>query len=138
MNRASPALCPSVTGKARDAQVIGFVGADGMVASISTPIPLTDTMRETIGPQPERKFRLAGACSQGRCVNWRGQACGLIDRMRDQVGRQGGALAEGSALPSCGIRSACVWWRQAGIEACRVCSNVVYNPAPVPGAASCG
>ena len=52
-------ICPSVTGKTPDAQIIGFIGADGVVANIPTQIPLTDEMRASIGPQPERIFRLA-------------------------------------------------------------------------------
>jgi len=78
-------ICPSVTGEAPDAQIIGFIGADGVVANIPTQIPLTDEMRASIGPQPERIFRLAAPCTQSKCVNWENQACALIGRMRQQV-----------------------------------------------------
>jgi hypothetical protein len=99
------------------------------VANITTPIPLTDEMRGSIGPQPERIFRLAGPCIQSKCANWENQACALIDRMRQEVERQIAAEPVGK-LPRCAIRSTCVWWRQTGPEACRVCPHVIYNPSP--------
>ena len=37
-------ICPSATGETPGAQIIGFIGADGVVANIPTPIPLTDEM----------------------------------------------------------------------------------------------
>ena len=125
-----PQICPSTTGKTRNAQIIGFIGADGVVANIPTPIPLTEEMRDSIGPQPERIFRLAGPCIQSKCANWENQACALIDRMRQQVERLQLATEPAGKLPRCAIRSACVWWRQTGPEACRVCPHVIYNPSP--------
>ena len=110
-------ICPSATGETQNSQIIGFIGADGVVANIPTQMPLTDEMRASIGPQPERIFRLAGPCIQSKCANWENQACALIGRMREEV-------------PRCAIRSACVWWRQTGPEACRICPHVIYNPSP--------
>src|ERR1044072_2081656 len=42
---AEQGICPSPTGESPDAQIIGFIGADGVVGSIAPPIPLTDEMR---------------------------------------------------------------------------------------------
>ncbi len=123
-------ICPSATGETADAQIIGFIGTDGVVAKIAPPIPLTEEMRESIGPQPERKFRLAGACVQSKCANWQNQACALIGRMREEVDRLQRPTGPAGKLPPCAIRSACVWWRQTGPEACRVCPYVIYNPQP--------
>ena len=123
-------ICPSATGETPGAQIIGFIGADGVVANIPTPIPLTDEMSGSIGPQPERIFRLAGPCIQSKCANWENQACGLIGRMRQEVDRRQLATEPDDKLPRCAIRSACVWWRQTGPEACRVCPHVIYNPSP--------
>jgi hypothetical protein len=100
-----PQICPSTTGKTRNAQIIGFIGADGVVANIPTPIPLTEEMRDSIGPQPERIFRLAGPCIQSKCANWENQACALIDRMRQQVERLQLATEPAGKLPRCAIRS---------------------------------
>jgi hypothetical protein len=91
---------------------------------------LTDEMRHSIGSRPERVFRLAGPCSQAKCVNWENQACTLIGRMREEVDRREVATTPAGKLPRCAIRSACVWWRQTGPEACRVCPHVIYNPSP--------
>ena len=123
-------ICPSATGETPDAQIIGFIGADGVVANIPTAIPLTDEMRGSIGPQPERIFRLAGRCQESKCANWENQACALIGRMRQEVARRHPPTKPVGKLPRCAIRSACVWWRQTGPDACRVCPHVIYNPSP--------
>ena len=107
-------ICPSTTGETQNSQIIGFIGADGVVANIPTQIPLTDEMRASIGPQPERIFRLAGPCIQSKCANWENQACALIGRMREEVDRRQVATEPVGKLPRCAIRSACVWWRRPG------------------------
>jgi hypothetical protein len=110
--------------------IIGFIGPDGVVANIPTAIPLTDEMRGSIGPQPERIFRLAGPCMESKCANWENQTCALIGRLRQEVDRRHLPAESVGKLPRCAIRSACVWWRQTGPEACRVCPHVIYNPSP--------
>lgn len=133
MNREperTPSICPSTTGSSPDAQIIGFIGADGVVASIPTPIPLTDEMRHSVGPRPERMFRLSGPCVQAKCANWQNEACSLIGRMQQEVDRLGLAADPLGKIPRCAIRPACVWWRQSGPEACRACPHVTYNPSP--------
>src|SRR3979409_1724612 len=101
-------ICPSATGETPDAQIIGFIGSDGVVANIPTPIPLTDEMRGSIGPQPERIFRRAGPCMESKCANWKNRACALIGRMRQEVDRRQLATESVGKLPRCAIRSACV------------------------------
>jgi hypothetical protein len=123
-------ICPSATGETPNARIIGFIGPNGVVANIPTPIPLTDGMRGSIGPKPERIFRLAGPCMESKCANWENQACSLIGRMRQEVDRRQLATEPVGRLPRCAIRSSCVWWRQTGPEACRVCPHVIYNPSP--------
>jgi hypothetical protein len=122
-------ICPSATGDTPDAKIIGYIGTDGVVGSIAPPIPLTDEVRDAVGPRPERKFRLSGQCVESKCGNWQNQACALIDRMREQVDRLRPSLAEVDKLRPCAIRGACVWWRQTGPQACRVCPFVIYNPS---------
>ena len=128
---AKQRICPSVTGEAADARIIGHVGAGGVVAAIPTPIPLTPAMRASLGPRPERMFRLAGTCSEERCANWQNASCGLIGRMRDlrDPGGNTDADAAPATLARCGIRQDCRWWLQDGPAACRVCPRVVYNPS---------
>lgn len=126
---ADQPICPSSTGETPDARIIGFIGADGVVSNIAPPIPLTEEIRDAIGPQPEGKFRLAGRCIKSKCENWQNRECALIGRMRDEVDRRQLATGSTDKLPRCAIRSACVWWRQTGPEACRVCPHVIYNPS---------
>jgi hypothetical protein len=123
-------LCPSVTGERDEPTIIGFIGDGGVVANIPTPIPLTADMRASTGPRPERIFRLADTCGQSDCANWQNAQCALIQRMYGEVARRGVAIAGPDAkLPRCGIRADCVWWRQEGPQACRVCPHVIYNPS---------
>jgi hypothetical protein len=126
---AEQKMCPSATGDTPDAQIIGFIGADGAVGTIAPPVPLTKEVREAVGSQPEAKFRLAGRCTQSQCSNWQDEACALIDRMREQVDRLHPGLGTIGKLQRCAIRSACVWWGQSGPDACRVCPFVIYNPS---------
>lgn len=129
MTDAQPGtLCPSATGQTEDARIVGFIGRDGIVSPMVTPIPLTGAVREAAGPQPERVFRLSGRCAQEKCSNWSGESCGLIDRMIQDVHRNRMPEQTGK-LPACGIRASCVWWGQSGPEACRVCKYVIYNPS---------
>jgi hypothetical protein len=67
---------------------------------------------------------------ESKCANWENQACALIGRMRQEVDRRQVATESVGKLPRCAIRPACVWWRQSGPEACRVCPHVIYNPSP--------
>ncbi len=122
-------LCPSTISKTRNARIIGFIGADGRVANIPTPIPVTAQIRRSLGPQLERTFRLGGPCAKSKCVNWENQQCGLIGRMREELDERQVAIDPGKKLPRCGIRADCVWWQQSGPEACGVCPHVVYNPS---------
>lgn len=122
-------ICPSATGQSPDAQIIGFIGADGVVGSIAPPIPLTDEMRGALDARPERKFRLAGQCVESKCGNWENESCALIGRMRRQLDCHLPEAEATDKLQRCAIRSACVWWRQDGTQACRVCSFVIYNPS---------
>ena len=122
-------ICPSATGQSPDAQIIGFIGADGVVGSIAPPIPLTDEMRGALDARPERRFRLAGQCVESKCGNWENESCALIGRMRRQLDGELREAEPTDKLQRCAIRSACVWWRQDGPQACRVCSFVIYNPS---------
>jgi hypothetical protein len=90
-------------------------------------------MRGAIDARPESKFRLAGQCVESRCGNWENESCSLVGRMRQQLDGQLADKRPGAEpidrLQRCAIRSGCVWWRQDGPQACRVCSFVIYNPS---------
>ena len=120
---APDGTCPSTTGGTPGSAIIGFIGPSGRVAPIPTPIPLSPALRATLGGQPERVFRLAAPCAAAACAQWDGRGCGLIGSLRT-------ALADVPPSPTvqCGIRASCVWFREAGLEACQVCPSVTYNP----------
>ena len=117
--------CPSASGSTPGSAIMGFIGPDGRVAPIPTPIPLTPAMRATLGPQPERIFRLAAPCSASACAQWNGAACGLVGAMQSALADQ-----PPSPITRCAIRPTCVWFRDAGPPACRICPSVTYNPQP--------
>lgn len=104
--------------------IVGFIGSDGRVAPIPTPIPLTRPMRDALGDRPERIFRLAAPCTGSACAQWNGTGCGLIGSLQASLAEQ-----PASAVTQCAIRPGCVWFRDAGLDACRICPSVTYNPA---------
>lgn len=116
--------CPSASGDTPDSVVIGFIGPAGRVAPIPTPIPFTPEMSDKVGGQPERVFRLAAPCIAGACAQWNGTHCGLIGAMRNAL-----AQVPDSPPVRCGIRASCVWFRDDGLDACRVCPSITYNPS---------
>jgi hypothetical protein len=123
-------VCPSATGDANGARIIGFINPSGNVASIAPPIVLTSEMRRTIGERPERFFRLAAPCMAADCTHWSENNCTLIGRLRKEIGSQLSERDTPQSLPPCGIRHDCVWWRQDGPLACKICPRVIYNPSP--------
>lgn len=125
MQHGEHGTCPSASGDVPGSAIFGFIGRSGRVAPIPVPIPLTPEMRGAIGTQPERVFRLAAPCIGGRCAQWDGAGCGLIGALRASLAEE-----PPGEVVQCGIRPGCVWFRDAGLEACRVCPSVTYNPAP--------
>lgn len=124
MQNRDHGTCPSASGAVPDSMIVGFIGPDGRVAPIPTPIPLTQPMRDTIGSPPERVFRLAAPCTGAACAQWNGAGCGLIGSLQARLAGQPAA-----AVTQCAIRPTCVWFRDAGLAACRICPAVTYNPA---------
>ena len=133
-------LCPSATlagvEPGQPLHISGVVGADGLVTNLRTPLPVDAAMRAELQKHgtPERRFRFAAPCAEGRCGNWTEQGggqCGLIARIRDHVAASDAAPEPAAALPPCAIRADCRWWRQDGPSACAVCPLVTYNAAEV-------
>jgi hypothetical protein len=123
-----PALCPSAPGTP-GAVLVGVVEADGRVANLGTPLPVDAGFLDAArahGP-PERRFRFSSPCTEGRCAQWDGRGCGLIDRIHDHV-EAAGALEIPQTLRACAIRAGCRWWRQRGAAACAVCPLVATDP----------
>jgi hypothetical protein len=98
--------------------------ADGRVERLGTPLDVTQDFVETIsanGP-PERRFRFAGTCQEGRCAQWTGSGCGVIERVLAEADH-----AADAALPRCFLRASCRWYSQRGGAACTACSLVVTD-----------
>ena len=121
---AKPALCPSYRCE-EGARLLGIVQHDGSVAFTPDDIRIDATFVETArrGRAPEARFRFAGPCQRGRCAQWTGERCGVIDGVLRLAAATGMAVSD--ALPDCAIRAQCRWFGQAGAEACRVCTLVI-------------
>jgi hypothetical protein len=118
-------LCPSAPAEP-GALVIGVVGPDGHVAHLATPLRADAGFLEGLrrdGASPEARFRFSGACQEGRCVQWTGSACGIIERVLAHLDPAQAA----EVLPRCGIRRDCRWHSQRGAAACHACPLVVTD-----------
>ena len=113
-------LCPS-HGCTSGAKLIGIVEATGSVAFLGTPLPI-DQHFVTIAAQGRStglRFRFANGCARDGCANWNGDCCGIAARISKAVS------GDARALPNCGIRPQCRWYRERGERACAVCPQVV-------------
>ncbi|HEY0106633.1 MAG TPA: hypothetical protein VGB91_11160 [Rhizomicrobium sp.] len=122
------AVCPSARAEI-GAVLIGVIGVDGQLAYLKTALQIDQDFIDEASRDgaPEERFRFAGACVEGRCVQWDdGQArCGVLDGVRPVLGDGAG---DGSLQP-CVIRGACRWFAQDGAPACRICPGVVTDIA---------
>ncbi|OUM00327.1 hypothetical protein [Variovorax sp. JS1663] len=129
------ALCPSAPA-APGAALIGVVGADARVVRLITPLTIDASFVAAAhrdGAAPERRFRFASPCQEGRCAHWAGEQCGLIGQLQHAAAGMVEQEEEGTgSLPPCPIRARCRWWQQRGRDACAVCALVVTDQRPVP------
>lgn len=131
----SARLCPSALARP-GAALIGLVQADGTVALLGRPLPVTEAFLEEArkGRAPERRFRFAAPCVEADCRQWTGERCGVIDRVVTALGPEADAEA-GRGRP-CGVRRSCRWHAQIGPAACDACRLVITEtragPEPAP------
>ena len=118
-----PALCPSAKCEP-GASLLGIVQADGKVGYLGEPLTIGEEFveRAHAGRTPERRFRFADTCVEGRCRQWTGSRCGVIDKVLKEL-----EAAEAEPLPRCGIRPHCRWFRQSGAAACAACPLVITD-----------
>ncbi len=123
MDSDMPALaCPSA--RAEPGNLLYGQVTAGTVHRLGTPIAVTEAFVEAVsanGP-PERRFRFAGTCQEGRCAQWTGSGCGVIERVLTEM-----ETPRAAPLPRCFLRSGCRWFAQAGAVACSACSMVVTD-----------
>jgi hypothetical protein len=128
LRRDMPATCPS--GRCRPGAVlVGIVGPDGRVGYVHPALPIDEEFvaRARTGRTPESRFRFGEPCVEGRCAQWAGEHCGLIDEFL--ASPTGEATTSGSRppLPRCNIRASCRWFRERGPDACAICPLVVRS-----------
>ncbi|MEA2188361.1 MAG: hypothetical protein QOK16_3372 [Solirubrobacteraceae bacterium] len=129
LQRATPATCPS--GRCRPGAVlVGIVGPDGRVGYVTPGLPIDDEFvaRARTGRTPESRFRFSEPCAEGRCGQWAGDHCGLIDEFLASPRGEAATSGSRTPLPRCGIRASCRWFRERGPDACAICPLVVRSP----------
>ncbi len=114
-------LCPSAPCE-EDALLIGLVQSDATVSIAAQARPVSHAFVEaaTAGCQPEMRFRFAGACVEGNCVQWKNGQCGIPARVR----KAAAGLELPQAVKTCAIRADCRWFAQDSYAACRLCPLV--------------
>jgi len=112
--------CPSGLADRPESVVLGVrSGEDGDVAYLAEPVPAHEVMSLIPeGIEPRRVLRFASHC-ESDCRQRVGDTCGLVTRVTAMPGP-----APDSAVPRCHLRSQCMWWHQAGVDACRRCPAV--------------
>lgn len=118
----APLTCPSA--RAEPGNLLYGRVVDGRIERLGTPLAVDAGFVAAVaanGP-PEQRFRFAGACQEGRCAQWTGTGCGVIDRVLDELAPSGPA-----PLPRCAFRSSCRWFAQSGPTACPACTLVVTD-----------
>ena len=114
--------CPSA--RAEPGNLLYGQVVEGRVHRLGTPLEVTPDFVDSVsanGP-PERRFRFAGTCQEGRCAQWTGTGCGVIERVLTEL-----APPPSAALPRCFLRGNCRWYAQEGAPACAACSHVVTD-----------
>ena len=118
--------CPSAPAEP-GALLIGIVGDDGIVQPVPTRLEIDADFITLAGKTgaPEARFRFAGKCVEGKCRQWTGNSCSVIERVL--AGMDDQKIDPAANLPRCAIRGSCRWYSQRGGEACRACIYVVTD-----------
>lgn len=114
--------CPSAQCK-EGAELLGVVQRDGTIGYLGgrTVIDSAFVQLATKVGKPEQRLRFSDRCVEGKCKQWTGTQCGVINNVIAELK----PLRQLRTLPKCSIRSECRWYSQAGADACAVCPLVV-------------
>jgi hypothetical protein len=129
-------LCPSARCEP-DSILLGVVTPDGRVGYLRPELRVDDEFvkRARAARDPEKRFRFAQPCVEGRCAHWTGSQCGVIQNVLDSS--EGRAAAdEARPLPRCSIRPRCRWFAEQGRSACMACPLVITEPTGADHSAS--
>jgi hypothetical protein len=112
-------LCPSSICQ-EGSSLIGIITSEGTVNYLDNPIKIDKIFVEEAykGRDPHSRFRFAGNCAKNGCEHWNknGKKCGLIEKLEK---------VSDSFNEHCEIRAKCRWYNQKGIDACKICTNVI-------------
>ena len=115
--------CPSA--RAEPGNLLYGRVSNGRVERLGTPLEVTQDFVDAVsanGPA-EQRFRFAGTCQEGKCAQWTGHGCGVIDRVLQEADTAAGE----AALPRCFLRAHCRWYSQRGAAACGACTLVITD-----------
>jgi hypothetical protein len=121
--------CPS--GLCQDgALLLGVMTSSGRLAYVQPPtrIDAAFVARAKAMGRPEARFRFSAPCIEGRCPQWTGARCAVVDMVLDTPE---GVAAPSSTLPACAIRRTCRWYAQRGAAACMACPWIVADTGGV-------
>jgi hypothetical protein len=128
MAPSKPGLtCPSAE-CAPGATLLGTLGADGRIKHLRTPLTVDAPFVAAVtrdGPA-ETHMRFAAPCQEGRCQQWTGSACGVIERVLAHLDTRAPDL-RAAAPPPCTIRATCRWYAERADAACLACDLVVMR-----------
>jgi len=123
MKEANKILCPSSKCKP-GSRLLGVRQDDGTVAILPSPLDIDEKFISKVNNddiRPEQKFRFTNKCIENGCSQWTGKSCGVIEKLVSYLD----VLPVKEALPECAIRPQCRWFRQSGVDACKVCTFVI-------------
>ena len=120
--------CPSAPCES-GALLLGVAGPGKEFGYITPAVRVSDELAAKLQARgsPERRLRFAQPCVEGRCIQWTGSRCGVIDSILDARIKHPTAHSAPEALPRCAIRPTCRWFAQSGAEACRACPLILTD-----------
>ena len=123
----APKSCPSAP-CAPGATLLGIRGGDGKIHNVRTPMQIDQDFVDvaTQTGAPEARMRFASKCETSGCAQWRGEKCGVIERLMDRMHRDVHQVPDPRLQP-CVIRQSCRWFSQRGGGACEACAMAITD-----------
>jgi hypothetical protein len=116
-------LCPSAQPDTPGGIVFGVITGSQerrRVGYLTEKQAVTDDLLKLAEPaRPQQVFRFSAPCAGSGCMHFDGANCRLASRVASRM------EPVVNALPPCGIRQTCRWFRQEGKAACLRCPQVV-------------
>jgi hypothetical protein len=124
MSDSTERLCPSAKCE-EGAVLLGIIGPQGSLAYINPRVEVDASFVDEAkqGRAPEKRFRFAQPCMEGKCHYWTGSSCGVVSGVLAEISN----VETEMGLPRCSIRKDCRWFAQEGPKACYVCPLVVTD-----------